>query len=586
MPLSDQSIVVLIADDDPTTRILARASVESAGFQVLEAADGTQAMGIYHEQRPDFVLLDVEMPGKNGFEVCRDIRGLPSGQRVPVIIITGHDDVDSINAAYEAGATAFVNKPINWFVLQHQIRYVLRASRTQEELHRSEAQVHYLAFHDNMTGLANRAFLKDALAHAIPVARRSGKNGAVLYINIDRFKRINDSLGYSQGDVLLREVATRLRNYLRDADTLTQPVSESDATRDTLGRLGGDEFVILLHDLRSQEVAGKIAERILEALSKPAHVAGQEIRLTASIGIAVYPTDGDNTESLLRSAEAAMVAAKQGGGNTYRQYQEGMTSNQREWLQLENQLSDGIARDELVLYYQPRVNAADGGLVGGEALVRWRHPERGLLPPGAFVPMAEENGLVVPLGDWVLREACRQVGVWRAAGLKAGRIGVNVSPRQFWLPGFVEKLEQTLQELRVPPESIELELTENTLIRDMDDTLPILHRLRDLGFNLAIDDFGTGWSSLSYLAQLPITTLKVDRSFVSRMTAERSSEAIVNLVVGVGLKLGLELVAEGVELEAQRDMLVGMQCHHIQGYLFGKPMPAEDFEKLLQAAQV
>ena len=438
------------------------------------------------------------------------------------------------------------------------------------ERKRSEERVHHLAHYDTVTDLPNRTLLQDRLGQAIAQAEREHKHVGVLFLDLDRFKNINDSLGHHLGDRILRAVAERLGSVLRDGDTVA--------------RLGGDEFVLVLPGLRMPEDSGIVAEKLFSAMNHPFELEGHHLTVTPSIGVSVYPGDGTTSDELIRNADAAMYHAKGLGRNNYQFYQAEMNARALETLSLESELRRALEAGEFELHYQPQFDHATGELVGAESLVRWRHRERGLIPPGQFIPIAEERGLIGALGEWTLREACRQQRAWQNAGLKVVPVAVNLSAPQFHDPLLPTKIEAILRDSGVPATLLHLELTESMLMQDSETALATLRRLGAMGIRFALDDFGTGYSSLAYLHRFELHYLKIDRSFVAEITSSRDSAAIAGLIVALGKNLGLTLVAEGVETEEQRAALGALGCDRLQGYLLGRPVPAEAFARQLSAA--
>ncbi|WP_303786971.1 EAL domain-containing protein [Azovibrio restrictus] len=433
------------------------------------------------------------------------------------------------------------------------------------EVRHIEAHIQYLAHYDPLTHLPNRTLWMERAGAALFAARRHDQDVlAVMFLDVDQFKTVNDSLGHGVGDQLLAEVARRLQSCLRGDDLLA--------------RLGGDEFVLLLPRLAQAEDAAGVAAKLLAALAHPVLVAGHELSVSASIGIALYPADGEDVETLLKHADIAMYSAKAAGRANFQFFVPEMNVRAFERMMLENALRRALERQELVLHYQPQVEACSGRLIGCEALVRWQHPEMGLVPPGHFIPVAEDSGLIVPLGEWVLAEACRQQVRWAGQGLV---MAVNISALQFRRGDFVEMVERTLKETGADPAALELEITESALMQPGDELSERLHRLRALGLTLALDDFGTGYSSLAYLKRLPISRLKLDRSFVMDIPLDAEDLAIATATLSLAADLGMEVVAEGVETESQVDFLTRKGCQVLQGFLFGRPMPAAEFEALL-----
>ena len=429
----------------------------------------------------------------------------------------------------------------------------------------------HLAQHDFLTDLPNRMLLNDRVANAIALARRHGKQRAVLFLDLDGFKHINDSLGHPIGDKLILSVAQRLAACVRSSDTVS--------------RQGGDEFVVLLSEMEHAEDAARSAEKMLLALAAPHSIAGKELHVTASIGISVYPDDGRDAETLIKCADTAMYHAKAKGRNNYQFFTEDMNVRAVERQFVEGNLRRALERREFVLHYQPKINLETGTITGVEALIRWRHPERGLIPPALFVPIAEECGLIVPIGRWVLHEACRQAQAWIDAGLPPLSVAVNISALEFQSTDFLEGVRTTLNETRLDPRYLELELTESVLMQNAASTAPALLALKAIGVRLAIDDFGTGYSSLSYLRQFPIDTLKIDQSFVREITVSSPDDTIVSAVISMGKTLKQRVVAEGVETEEQLAFLQRQHCGEGQGYHFSRPVSAEEFVTLLETGK-
>jgi diguanylate cyclase (GGDEF)-like protein/PAS domain S-box-containing protein len=432
----------------------------------------------------------------------------------------------------------------------------------------TEQRVHHVAQHDVLTGLPNRSLLQDRLGQAISYSSRSGHPVWVMLIDLDRFKFVNDSMGHKAGDVLLVTVAARLRASLRDTDTVA--------------RLSGDEFVVILAEHHDQRLSPDIVQRVMDSVAQPVMLGTKEFFVTASIGVAVYPSEGTSADSLIEHADIAMYRAKKLGRNNFQFYTPAMNEESLERVRIEGALRNALERDEFVLHYQPQVDLASGQIVGMEALIRWKHPELGMVPPSRFVGVAEETGLIVPIGAWVMRTACARNKAWQDAGLPRLRVAVNLSARQFGAPGLVESIEQVLADTALAPDCLEIELTESLFMSDVTPAVDLLHRMKALGVNLSIDDFGTGYSSLSYLSRFPIDVLKIDRSFVADITDDANDAAIVTSIIALAHNLKLSVIAEGVETAAQLDYLRKHGCDEMQGYYFSKPLPADEFEQLLR----
>jgi diguanylate cyclase (GGDEF)-like protein/PAS domain S-box-containing protein len=693
---------VLVVDDDTAGRRLTRATLRKAGFEVEEAADGALALEAMRVQLPDLVLMDVSMPVMDGFTACAELRKLPGGARVPVVMMTGLDDVESIERAFEVGATDFITKPINWPILAHRVRYMLRASMAINHLnqnqrrlsnaqrigemgdwvwdvrrdrivpseqawrifghdapdtsmqgegfldilhpedqdrvraayeraiangdpfaieHRivhssgqtrhvhqqvevveydaagravqlagavhditrrkdSEEQIRRLAYFDTLTGLPNRLLFTEQLQKALADAQRQNSQVAVLFVDLDHFKRVNDTLGHSAGDELLRVVSTRLTQSVRPLDSISRAPAETDGN--TIARLGGDEFIVMLNELNDAADAGVVARRLVAALNEPVTVQGTEFYVSASVGIAMYPYDGADIDTLLMNADTAMYRAKEAGRGGFQFYDRSMNARALERLVMETMLRRALERNEFVLHYQPRVSLATGRVVGAEALIRWQHPERGLVTPREFISLAEETSLVIPIGEWALGEVCRQAMTWQAAGLALVPVAVNLASthlRERNLPDLVARM---LTQHGLAANFLEIEVTESVLMADPELSVATARRLNDMGVRLSIDDFGTGYSSLSYLKRLPISALKIDQSFVRDIVSDPDDAAIISAIIAMAQTLKMKVVAEGVETEAQRGFLKAHGCDEYQGYLKSHPLQASEFAHMLE----
>lgn len=430
-----------------------------------------------------------------------------------------------------------------------------------------EQRLSHLAQHDSLTDLPNRRLFDDRLSQAISLAHRRGNQLALLFSDIDRFKHINDSLGHAMGDKLLQSVAERLKECVRASDTVS--------------RQGGDEFIILLPEIRDAHDAAVVAKKVLSALALPHHVGKHDLHISASMGISTYPNDAQDAETLIKHADVAMYQAKEKGRNNYQFFKPEMNVSAMRRQSLEASLRLGLERQEFVLQYQPKIDLETGQISGAEALVRWKSPDLGVVPPNEFIGVAEECGLILPIGRWVLHEACRQAQAWIKAGLKPVPVAVNVSALEFRRKDFLEGVRSVLRETGLDPRYLELELTETVLMKDAEPTIAVLHALKDAGVKLAIDDFGTGYSSLSYLTRLPIDNLKIDRSFVTDVTTDTNNATIVSAVIGMGKSLDLNVIAEGIETQEQLALLRSHNCAEGQGFYFSRPVPATDFVALL-----
>jgi diguanylate cyclase (GGDEF)-like protein/PAS domain S-box-containing protein len=679
--------LILVVDDDMMTRVLVTEALEPEGFRIAEAASGQEGLDAFQRQLPDLVLLDVTMPGMNGFECCELLRKLPNGAHVPIVVLTGNDDDDSIRRALEAGATDFLSKPMPWRLLAHRVRYLLRAhdalaalARSQASLnhaqalarlgnwefrigsddsywspelyrilgqradavpasfeslllcvpeeqrvvlleafmqlrvggesyalehsvrhadgservvyHQAEAvqeagqmallrgtvqditerklqeqRIEYLANHDALTGLPNRNLLADRMAQVITHARRTGLLLAVLVLDLDRFKFVNDSYGHPVGDALLQAVAARLQRAVREGDTVA--------------RLGGDEFVILLADLADGKTAEEVVQKVIATFVDAFRLIGHELHISTSVGVSVFPSDGDNGEMLLKTADAALYSAKDKGRNGYQFYNRKMGVLVEERAEIEHALHQALARRELELHYQPKVDLGSGQIYGMEALLRWRRPEIGLIPPDRFIPLAEETGLIIPIGEWVLRTACAQLSDWHANGFPHLTMAVNVSARQFRQVDMPALVQDVLDASGIEAEFLELELTESLLMQNREMVVPALKQLKKIGVLLSLDDFGTGYSSLSYLKQFPIDVIKIDQSFIRDVTDSVDGASLTKSIIAMAKSLHMTTIAEGVETAGQLGFLNTHHCDAMQGYYFSRPLPGAEISALL-----
>lgn len=495
--------------------------------------------------------------------------------------------LECIKRALETGTPQVYEHVLDGLDIHLETRFVTRDKNTVLAIVRditerksAEAKIYNLAYYDELTELPNRELFSQSLERTIAIAKRDDKQFAVLFVDLDRFKRINDTLGHTIGDELLKDVADRLAKCTRATDTVAKLDSRASGNI-KLARLGGDEFVVKLYGVDSEDSVAMVATRIIEALTPPFTCAGHQFVVTPSIGIAMYPHDGSNGEELLMNADSAMYRAKAVGRNNFKFYSETMRTKSLHRLDLENLIREAIEEQQFELYFQPKVNAQTFRLVGAEALLRWHHPERGTIAPDDFIPIAEETGLIVPLGQWVLNEACRQVAAWSESPIGRVPVSVNISSHQFRDSGLVSDVLSAIANAGIKTTDIELEITESVLLQDVDRTLIELKALKEAGVSLSIDDFGTGYSSLSYLKRFPIDTIKIDRSFVKDLHEDADDAAICAAILAMSKQLGLNVVAEGVETREQLEFLRRHNCDHIQGYICSKPLPAPDFFALL-----
>ncbi len=679
---------LLAIDDDPITRMMLEKVLVRAGYRVVTASGGTEGLLRCDETHPDLILLDVMMPDLDGFQTCQLLRKKSSAEHIPIIMLTGLEDAESIEQAFHAGATDFVTKPINWGLLSQRVKFALRAYEMEDGLRKAQSQLAYaqrlaqlgywewnpendmvsgsqemfalfgheqtvpmsktaflrfltqssalvleetlaklendlntlslvvhvdkearyavlnilgevtrneqgilvglsgsvqditriseaeatisrLNLHDRLTDLPNRNFFMEMLTQALQKRANSKDPNAklaVLTLDIDRFKLFNQSLGIHGGDTLLKALAVRLTQITREGDAVA--------------RLGSDEFVVLI-DMHLDDKIEAIASRYHSNLVKSFNINDTEVFITTSLGIALAPLDSDQAEPLLAFANTAKTRAKSAGGNQYQFYTASMNQQAAKRLKLEHDLRRAVELGQMRVYYQPKIASSNLALIGAEALVRWQHPEWGLVPPDAFIPVAEETGMILEIGQWVLNEACRQAAIWRTH-IPDFHIGVNLSARQFLQDDLLTQVEYALTSNRLPAAALDLEITESLAMADAQRNIEILRQLKALGIHLSIDDFGTGYSSLSYLQAFPVNTIKIDRSFIMRIgTPEggKADEGIASAIIAMAHSLDMSLVAEGIENEAQAAFLTQQGCEVFQGFYFGRPVPSDSFEK-------
>jgi diguanylate cyclase (GGDEF)-like protein len=462
------------------------------------------------------------------------------------------------------------------------IIFISHISTLKQELktkHEAEKNLRILAHYDSLTNLPNRTFFRTLLQKALAYAERYDIPMAVLFIDLDHFKRINDTLGHVAGDKLLQEVTGRLLKVVRSCDYLAR--MDENQVSDVVSRLGGDEFILLLHNLSHEQDAGRVALRILKDLSAPFKIGEEEIFISASIGIALYPSDGADSDELIKNADIAMYHAKAANKNNFQYYSSSMNERAFESLSLESLMHKALERQEFLLHYQPRKSLTAGKISGLEALLRWKRDDAGMISPSQFIPLAEENGLIIPIGEWALRTACFQNKAWQKEGCDPVVISVNLSCRQFDQKNLVEIVTRALDDAGLEPQYLELEITESALMRNPEEAISILRELKKIGVRISVDDFGTGYSSLNYLSRLPLDCLKIDRSFVMNLQTSFHDAVIVDSIISLGHNLKLKVVAEGVETEQQMDYLLEHGCDEVQGFLLSRPLPTDDVSRLL-----
>jgi diguanylate cyclase (GGDEF)-like protein len=593
---------LLIVDDMRDNRAILRRRFERRGFHIAEADGGLAALDMIAREEFDIVLLDMMMPDLDGLKVLARIRAQCPSAGLPVIMVTAKAGSQDIVEALELGANDYITKPVDFSVALARVNTQLQRKRAEDKVrqmnealrraneelegrvaertkelvkanqqlrkemeHRekSQATIRYLAHHDALTGLGNRLLFHEQLCEAAADKQQHGGDLAVLFIDLDGFKGINDTLGHSTGDFVLKRVADRLRDTLRDSDKI--------------GRVGGDEFAIILRGDEQPKEATAVASRLIEVIGLPFSVNGQSLIIGASIGIAVADDDYQNSDQLLKAADLAMYRAKADGRGQFRFFEPELDRQAQERRALEFSLRTAVAGEAFEIYYQPLINLGNGRISGFEALLRWEDPKRGVVPPSVFVPMAEEIGLMVPIGGWVLKRACAEAASWP----EHIKVAVNLSSMQFQGGDLLWKVKDALAASGLPPSRLELEITESIFLDKSEENLAILNQLRDLGVHISMDDFGTGYSSLSYLRSFPFDKIKIDQSFIHDLSTNQNSVAIVRAVCALGRSFGACTTAEGVETEDQLEQITAAGCTEVQGFLFSEPKPAAEIPALI-----
>ncbi len=541
------------------------------------AEEALEAVRTARETRRPFSMafLDMRMPpGPDGVWAAREIRAIDPN--LDIVMATAYSDVDPREISDQVPPVDkifYVQKPFH----PYEVRQLALALGRKSE---AEARIRQLAFYDSLTGLPNREFFKIRLLQAIEVAKRQNRSLAVLFMDLDNFKRINDTLGHGVGDQLLRTTAERLTRSIRASDSITRlPLR---GVENGIARFGGDEFMILLTDMNKSEEVTTVANRIRENLCVPLKLGEHEVIVSTSIGIATFPDDGEDAETLVKNADMAMYFAKRNGRNSFQFYSKSMNEAALKRMTLENLMRRALHTNEFTLWYQPQIGLATGEVCGMEALLRWNSPELGMVPPMEFIPVAEECGLIIPIGEWVLRTACRQAKAWRDEGHTQLRVAVNISVLQFVHMGFPELVQSILEETGLEPSALELEITESLLMKDGGNAIETLNALKRLGVSLAIDDFGTGYSSLSRLKDFPIDRLKIDRSFIQSISTAKNDKAIASAVIAMADSMNLSVTAEGVETDCQLNYLKEKHCEEIQGYYISRPLPVREADNFLK----
>jgi diguanylate cyclase (GGDEF)-like protein len=558
--------VAIIADDEDLGRLLLAETAVASGLTALSFDNGSAALEAALSREVAIVLLDVDMPGMDGYTVCRRLRADARFATVPIVMVTGHEDSVAISRAFEAGATDFISKPVNWALLPRRLAYILRNAAAAERIER-------LAYFDTLTELPNRQRCIDTAERLFADAARTRQQVAVIYLDLNSFKRVNDTFGHSVGDAVLKNVSGKLVRVLAPFQAAHHAVS--------VARFGGDEFVVLVGEAHARSVALEIATACSTMLNEPVAHDGLEFYSAPSIGVAVYPDDGPDVATVLKHADTAMYQAKAGASGSIVMYTAAMSAKLRNWLDLEGRLRRALLDDQLQLHYQPKFRLDNNRLVGVEALMRWCDPEYGDIPPTRFIEIAEDSGLIIDLGGWVIRAVCRQLRAWQDLGL-AVPVAINVSAKELLHADPARAIEVEAAAAGVSASLIEVEITESLLVKDSARVRGALERLRQLGCRIALDDFGTGYSSLAYVTRFPPDRIKIDKAFVHNLDRSESDAAIANAILSLADSLKVTVTAEGIERPAQLEWLRRRGCHEAQGFLLSRPLTAEALTRRLR----
>lgn len=561
---------IMMVDDEPIMLEIIQVLLEDAGYRNFIAVErSSQSIEMIKKTNPDVLLLDLDMPEINGYEILSSVRSSTDYQHLPVIILTASTEPEDKLKALELGATDFLSKPVDSSELVLRVRNTLYAKVYQDQL----------ANYDSLTGLPNLKLFIERLGWGIELSKRERVPLMVLEIGLDKFRQINETLGMYTGDEVLLTIAERLNTLIRSSDFIGHTGESVKAGE--LARIGGHEFSIILSGANSIEAAYTVSKRILDAVRQPIVIDEHEIFMTASIGISVCPTDGEDVESLIKHAGSAKDFSRRQGSNNYQFFSSEMNDQSKERIKMESNLRKALDNNEFELYYQPKINSETHKLVGMECLLRWNHAEQGFISPEVFIPAAEELGLIVPIGDWVLTEACQTTSEWVRSGFENLKLSVNVSPKQFDEISLKKSIASAIESSGLSPHNLVLEITESMLMGDFEHHITLLQHIVDLGVAFSLDDFGTGYSSLSYLKKFPIDELKIDRSFLTNVPEINEDNSIVKAIISMAHSLGMNLIAEGVESAEQLEFLRQHNCNIIQGFYYSKPLDKADFTEFL-----
>ncbi len=582
MNRTQKKATILVIDDTPANLVVIVRYLEAAAYRVVVAQDAEEGIQRADYVRPDLILMDVLMPGMNGFEACKKLKANEKTRNIPILFMTALSETNDKITAYKVGGVDYITKPfqseeliarVNTHLTLHAMQQLLETRNRQlqkkmDQQHRYQNDLKHQASHDTLTGLPNRTLFNDRLSHAVSKAERNQSSLAVLFIDLDKFKLINDTLGHSVGDDLLRSMAKRLEDCVRKSDTLA--------------RLGGDEFVVLVENLQDETVLAQLIQRFAATLEQAFLLSGEEYTLSCSIGVCIYPQDGEDAETLLKHADIAMYHAKDAGRNTHCFFTSEMQALLQQRTSMEQSLHMALKHEEFVLLYQPQIDLATGQVCGVEALIRWHAPDGRILPPSLFIPIAEESRIILEIGEWVLEKVCQQIRSWRDDGLDVVPVAINLAAQQFLHHSLDQLVRHALEKYDIPGSDLELEVTETMSMREPEFAIEMMSKLKKIGVSLAIDDFGIGYSNLSYLKRFHVDKLKIDMSYVQGITSNSADRAIVEAIIHLAHALGLRAIAEGVETDGQCQILSDKGCDMSQGYYFRPPVSAPEITVLLR----
>lgn len=572
----EEKINILLVDDRPENLLALEAIIERDEYNLIKAYSGEEALKYLLKYDFAVILLDVQMPGLDGFSTAKIIKAREKTKNIPILFITANNlDSEHIFMGYSVGAIDYILKPFDPLILKSKVErfvelYVLNQKIIvqSEMLEEKNKMIEHIAYHDGLTNLPNRRMFHDVMIQNLQNAKAKNETLGLMYLDLDRFKSVNDSLGHLMGDRLLQQVSKRLLSVMRD--------------KDFVARLGGDEFVIVLSN-SDREQCLEIAEMLLNSFKTPFHIDSFEFYITTCIGLSIFPYDGEDSNTLMRNADAALYRAKEQGKNEYKVYHSGMNIESYRKFLMQNELRKAIELDQFTLVYQPRIHLMTEKVVNAEALIRWNHPNWGVVKPDVFIPIAEESNLIFEIDKWVLKKVCEQINSWKKSPLQPFKVSVNFSAKHFLQRNLIKQIKEILDDFKVDPLMLEFEITETALLQNEEIVKQTLQQIKELNIQISLDDYGTGYSSINYLREFPFDTIKIDRSYIQEITKkEKNSRIIVESIITLIKKLGIHVVAEGVETDEQLNFLKTLQCNEVQGYIFSRPLSPDDFVQYVE----